>query len=579
VTKPRVARRLASEARPFWPQTAAVLALSLLATPLVLLTPIPIKLAVDSVLGSDPLPGWLDPLLPEFAKSSTTGLLLAIALLQVLIVLLVQLQELAHYVAATRTSQSMTLAFRAKLFRRAQRLSLAFHDARGTMDSIYRIQWDAPALQYVTVEGLVPLISALVLLGAMFTAIVRIDWGLGLVALAVSPLLFFYGSAYNRRMRRHYVAAAGLESSALGVVQEVLNSFRVVKAFGREQREEERFAVRLGESARARTRLAFAEGVFGVLVNLTIALGTGAVLFIGIRHVQSGTITLGQLLVVIAYLSQLYAPLQNLSRQAAALQTSLAGAQRAFELLDAEPDVEERPSARALERAAGAIELRDVSFAYDGEHRVLHDLSVAIEPGQRVGIAGPTGAGKTTLISLLMRFYDPAAGAILLDGVDLRDYRVADLRAQFALVLQEPVLFSTSVAENIAYARDGATVEEIVAAARAASAHEFISALPDGYDTPVGERGMTLSGGERQRIALARAFLKDAPILVLDEPTSSVDVKTEAQIMESMERLMRGRTTLMIAHRLSTLDVCDVRLELEHGRLTTFERLPAAVNA
>jgi len=576
VNKPKLVRRLASETRPFWRQTLAVLAISLLATPLILLTPIPIKVAVDSVLGSQPLPGWLDPLVPAFAENSDTGLLVVIALLQVLIVLLVQLQELGQYVASTTAAQRMTLAFRYRLFRRSQRLSLAFHDSRGTMDSIFRIQWDAPALQYVTIEGLLPLISSLVMLGAMFIAIVRIDLELGLVALVVSPLLFFYGGAYNRRMRRHYVTAAGLESSALGVVQEVLSSFRVVKAFGREQREEERFALRSAASARARIRLAFAEGVFGVLVNVTIAIGTGAVLFIGIRHVQSGTITLGQLLVVISYLTLLYGPLQNLSRQAAALQTSLASAERAFELLDAEEDVPERPHARALARASGAIELRDVSFAYDGEQRVLHELSLIIEPGRRVGIAGPTGAGKTTFVSLLMRFYDPSSGSILLDGVDLRDYRLADVRSQFSLVLQEPVLFSTSLAENIAYARDDATLDEIVAAARAASAHDFVTALPDGYDTLVGERGMTLSGGERQRIAIARAFLKDAPILILDEPTSSVDLKTEAAIMESMERLMRGRTTLMIAHRLSTLDVCDVRLELEHGRLTVFEQVAAA---
>jgi len=231
------------------------------------------------------------------------------------------------------------------------------------------------------------------------------------------------------------------------------------------------------------------------------------------------------------------------------------------------PDVAERPQARPLKRAAGAIEFRGVGFAYDNQHLVLDGVSFTIEAGTRLGVAGRTGAGKSTLMSLLMRFYDPSKGQILLDGVDLRDYKLADLRNQFAIVMQEPVLFSTSIAENIAYGRPGASFQDIVTAAKVANAHDFIATLPNGYDTLVGERGMRLSGGERQRIALARAFLKDAPILILDEPTSAIDVATEALIMEAMQRVMAGRTTLMIAHRLSTLDVCDARLVMEHGLL------------
>ena len=558
-------RRILGEARPYWLRIAAVLLLDLLATPLVLLTPIPLKIAVDSVIGSHPAPGLLQTVLPSFLTRSDVRLLAVVAILQVLVVLLAQLQSLAVYIVGTHTSQRMTLRFRSRMLRHAQRLSLSFHDSRGTMDSIFRIEYDAPALQYVTIEGLVPLISAAVMLVSMYLAISHIDGQLGLVALAVSPLLFLYGRSYNKRMRHRYVAAAGLESSALGVVQEVLTAFRVVKAFGREDREQERFVRHSRESVRAKIRLTVAEGAFGLLVNVTTAIGTAAVLFIGVRHVQSGAITLGQLLIVVTYLTQLYTPLQSVAEQAADLQGSLASAQRSFELLDAVPDVFERPHARPLYRARGAIEFRNVTFAYDGGTSALDGVSLSIEPGERVGLAGRTGAGKTTLISLLMRFYDPTRGQILLDGHDLRDYRLADLRNQFSLVLQESVLFSTSIAENIGYGRDDATDDEIVAAARAASAHEFITALPDGYETQVGERGMLLSGGERQRIALARAFLKDAPILILDEPTSSVDLLTEAVIMEAVERLMEGRTTLMIAHRLSALELCDTRIELEDG--------------
>jgi ATP-binding cassette subfamily B protein len=291
------------------------------------------------------------------------------------------------------------------------------------------------------------------------------------------------------------------------------------------------------------------------------------VLFIGVQSVLGGRLTLGELLIILAYLTQLYGPLATIGDTVARMQSSLAGMHRAFDLLDEMPEVTERPQAHALKRATGAIEFRQVGFSYDNRHLVLHQVSFAIRAGTRLGIAGRTGAGKSTLLSLLMRFYDPTAGQVLLDGMDLRDYRLADLRNQFALVLQEPVLFSASIAENIAYGRPEAHFEAIVAASTAANAHHFIVDLPDGYHTLVGERGMRLSGGERQRIALARAFLKDAPILILDEPTSAVDMATEAAIMDAMERLMVGRTTLMIAHRLSTLDACDARIEIEYGQI------------
>jgi ATP-binding cassette subfamily B protein len=322
---------------------------------------------------------------------------------------------------------------------------------------------------------------------------------------------------------------------------------------------------------KARIRLSLAEGAFGLLINLTTAVGTAAVLFIGVRSVLAGVVTIGELLMVIAYLAQLYSPLKSISKTSATVQSSIVSLERSFELLDEKPDVTERIDARSIARANGAIAFSDVCFGYGSNHPVLTDISFEIKPGTRVGIAGPTGAGKTTLISLLMRFYDPASGQILLDGADLRDYKLWDLRNQFSIVLQESVLFSTTIAENIAYARPDATEDEIIAAAKAANAHEFILGLPDRYETQVGERGMRLSGGERQRISLARAFLKDAPILILDEPTSSVDLKTEAGIMDAMRRLMHGRTTFMIAHRLSTLEGCDVRLELQNGRLVAPE--------
>jgi ATP-binding cassette, subfamily B, bacterial len=325
------------------------------------------------------------------------------------------------------------------------------------------------------------------------------------------------------------------------------------------------------EGMRARLKLAVAQGRYGILVALTMTFGTASVLWLGVRHVQAETLTLGSLLLVMAYLAQLYEPLRTIGRKVASLQDHLASVERAFSLLDQLPEVVERPDARPLSRAVGTVSYRDVSFGYRRDHAILHEIRFDVTAGTRVGIAGQTGAGKTTLVSLLARFHDVSSGQILLDGVDLRDYKLDDLRNQFAIVLQEPVLFSTSIAENIGYARPGASEEEIVRAAKLANAHDFIMGLPDGYQTLVGERGMRLSGGERQRISLARAFLKDAPILILDEPTSAVDVRTEAAIMQAMERLMCGRTTFIIAHRLSTLEKCDLQLQLENGYLVDVE--------
>jgi ATP-binding cassette subfamily B protein len=560
-------RRLLRQARPYWPHIAGILLLSLLSTPLALLTPLPLKIAVDSVLGSQPLPHFLEAVLPAGVARSDSAVLALAAGLMVATALLNQLQGLGSSLLRTYVGEKLVLAFRTQLFRHVQRLSLSYHDTKGTTDSAYRIQHDAPAIQWIMIQGIIPFITAGCTLIGMIYVTSQIDWQLALVALGVSPVLFIASWASGPRLRSQWRRVRGLESSALSVVQEVLAAVRVVKAFGQEDREQERFLRRASAGVWARLHVAFAEGRFGLLVGLTTAVGTAAVLFIGVRHVQTGALTLGGLLLVMSYIAQLYAPLQTISRGAATLQSSLASAERAFSLLDEAPDVIERHDARSIFRVSGDVAFHKVSFAYNGGPPVLREVSFDIRPGTRLGIVGITGAGKTTLVSLLTRLYDPSAGRILLDGVDLRDYKLTDLRNQFAIVLQEPVLFSTSIAENIAYARADASEAEIVEAAKAANAHEFILSLPEGYQTLVGERGMRLSGGERQRISLARAFLKDAPILILDEPTSSVDIETEATIIEAMRRLMHGRTTFIITHRLSALKYCDMRLRIENGRL------------
>jgi ATP-binding cassette subfamily B protein len=558
-------RRLATQARPYWPHVLAILLLQLLTAPLALLAPLPLKIAVDTVLGSRPLPHWLHAILPAGLTSSAGILLVVAASMLVVTSILGSLQDLASELMQTYTGEKLSQDFRSRLFRHVQRLSLSYHDTRGTSDSTFRIQYDAPSIQRVIVDGLIPLCGATTTLVAMIYVTARIDIKLALVALSVSPVLFVLTRAYGPRLRRNWKEIKKLDSSAMGVVQEVLASVRVVKAFGREDREQARFIEQSSMRVRREIEVAALQGTFDIFVGVVMATGSAVALVIGVQQVRAGQLSLGNLLLVMAYMQQIYKPLKTLSKKTADVQSSLASAERAFALLDELPEVSERKDARRLARATGSLLFLDVSFAYDAEHVVLHRVSFAAPPGTRVGIRGTTGAGKSTLMGLLMRFYDPTDGEITLDGVDLRDYNLADLRRQFAIVLQEPVLFSTSISENIAYGRDGATSEEIVEAARLANAYDFIMELPEGFDTPVGERGMRLSGGERQRISLARAFLKDAPILILDEPTSSVDVKTEAVIMEAMQRLMQGRTTFMIAHRLDTLATCDMQIELEKG--------------
>ena len=555
-------RRLFRESKHVHGHLVGLFFLSLLAAPISLLMPLPVKIVVDHVLGGQALHPTLAHFVPDGVQGSPTSMLWFACGLVMLAALLIQVQDLAAWVYKTWIGERLKLGFRARLFDHMQRLSLGFHHQKGTADSIYRLQFDAPSIQSVAIDGVIPFATALVKVVVLVIVTLIIDWQLALIALLGGPLLFGITELYRKKLRRRWSAVREYESTAMGVVHESLSAVRVVKAFGQEERETKRFRTHATRTMNASIRAALAHGTFDLIVGVVVGGCGAAILYVGAQHVIEGKLTLGNLLLIMAYLSQLFQPLREVGTRLASMQSSLASAERVFSVLDERPDAQNPEHPVPLERAKGHVEYRGVHFAYVEGEPILSDVNEDIPAGSRVGVAGKTGSGKSTILSLLPRFYDPQQGVILLDGVDIRQYAIGDLRDQFGIVLQEAVLFSTTIGENIAYGRPGATQAEIEQAAKNAAAHEFISELPDGYNTEVGERGARLSGGERQRVSLARAFLRDSPILILDEPTSALDTGTEEQVMEALERLMKGRTTFMIAHRLTTLADCNVRLQL-----------------
>jgi ATP-binding cassette, subfamily B, bacterial len=562
----RHAQQAFEDLRPYaWP-IVALLIVSLSAVPITLIFPLPIKLLVDNVLGTQPLPRYLTVFVgSQFPRDLT--LWLAISLIMTTAVL-TYLQNLVNVWYGNKIGNRMTLDVRARLFRQMQRLSVAYHDTMGAADSAYRTLNDAPMLRSFGIDSLIPLTTSILTLAAMILVMVYLDWQLALVALLVSPVMFVLTFVFRPRIRAGWRKYRASESAAMAVAQESLGASRLVKSYGQEERKNEQLVSHYSDSLSAQLKVQVDSAIYSLLVGLVTAAGLAAVLYIGIGHVEAGTLTLGNLLIANYYVTQLYGPLRNVGQSILDIQMSLTGVERYRAVLDEKPDVPESPNALPLARAIGKIEFRSVSFEYTKDHPVLHDVSFELPPANCLGVVGPTGSGKTTLSTLLLRLFDPTQGVIALDDIDLKKYKLADLRNQYAVVHQETVLFSTTVAENIRFARPNATMEEIIAAATAAKAHNFITRLPNGYDTLVGERGMKLSGGERQRISLARAFLKNAPILVLDEPTSSLDVLTEAAILETIQELMMGKTTLMIAHRPSTLRNCNLILVLDEGRVT-----------
>ncbi len=565
-------RRLAGIARPLSLELGGSLLLLLISTPLSLLLPLPLKIAVDSLSGHPALPSWLGRLLPHAAGYSVGGYLAVALGLLLGVSLLINLQSLASWLLQTYTGERLVLELRMTLFWHAQRLQLASHDKRGPSDLAYRIQFDAPAVQNIFLQGLLPVISSGFTFVAMLLVTAYINWRFAAVALLTSPVLVLLARRSGLKLRRGWEGVKELDTSAMRVLHEALSSIRTVKANAQEQVEDTRFRLRSRERMREQIRITAVQAGYYVLMSMSVAVGTAATLWVGVRQVQAGRITPGDLLLIMAYAAQVYEPLKTITSKMPDLAAWMVSISRAFAILDDTPEVAQKAAPAKLEQARGEVEFRGVSFAYPGNkaRQVLREINFRVPAGTHVAIVGPSGSGKSTLMNLLTRFYDPQRGEVLLDGLGVRDYALADLRRQISIVLQDPVVFSTTVAENIAYARPQASRAEIIAAAQAACADEFTLSLPQGYDTLVGEQGVRLSGGQRQRLALARAFLKNAPLLVFDEPTSAVDVATEAEIIRATERLIRGRTTFVIAHRLSTVRDCDLFLVMKDGRVAAF---------
>ena len=547
-------RRVLRYYQPFWGKTIIGLLLSLLGIGLNLLKPWPFKIIVDDFLRPTPAArgDW---------RTWVPLLCLALVVIQVAWGII---NWITNYLFVKIGLQAL-LKLRTDLYSHLQRLSLKFHDARRSADSSFRVAYDSQSIQTIYNKGFTNIFASVIALIGTFIVMLRLDWILTLLSLAIVPLIVGAIYFFARRIRSESTSIQEQESAVLAQAQEGLSSIRMVHAFGREDFEVRQFHQQAQQSLQANLRLTLTNVNSALVISTLMVFGTAAMYYVGTLHVLAGTLSLGSLLVFSAYLLMLYQPLESLTYTAWAMEGATAGAKRCFEVLDRQDDVRDSPNAVDISSAKGAIEFCSVNFGYAESRVVLRDINLSIASNQIVGLVGGTGAGKSTLLSLVPRFYDPTTGSVMLDGRDVREITKKSLRAQIAIVLQDTLLFSTTVRENIAYGRPDATEEEIIEAARRAQADEFIRQMSQGYDSLVGERGGHLSVGQRQRIGIARAFLKNAPILLLDEPTSALDPTTEAAIMETIKELMHGRTTLIATHRLATIHNLDQIIVLDRG--------------
>jgi len=561
-----VYRRALHYYRPFLPETALGTAMMLAGVAFNLLKPWPWAIIINELLTPDrPQPvkamltRWIGPVSPP-------AMILWLCISIVVINFLAGLLNMVMNLVFVRVGLQSLLKLRTELYACLQSLPLKYHDSRRSSDSSFRVAYDSQSIQSIYSKGTFIASSSITLVSGLYL-MMRMDWPVGVTALAIMPLVVLAIYFYATLIRTQSTTIQERESDVLSVAQEGLSSIRMVHAFGREEYEVSQFRTSARNSLEANMSFTGTQMKSSLVISTLMALGTAAVYYLTSIHVLTSRLPLGDVWVLISYLLMLYQPLEALTYTMWALEGAAAGAQRCFEILDHEDDVQDAPDAKSITSTRGELTFEHVNFGYDSTRLILENIDLDVGSGQTVAFVGGTGAGKSTLLALAPRFYDPNSGRVTLDGVDLKSITKKSLRQHISIVLQDTLLFSTTIRENIAYGRPDATEEEIVAAAKQAQAHDFILRMSEGYSAQVGERGGHLSVGQRQRIGIARAFLKNAPILLLDEPTSALDPTTEAAIMETIKELMRGRTTLIITHRIATVHDMGKIVVLSHGKV------------
>ena len=543
-----------------------------------LLEPWPLKIVLDYLLQARPLPGWMTPLVEWIGSGKLAVLNVAVVAVAVIAIA----GAASGYLNAHLTSsvgQRVMHDLRRTLYHHIHRLSLAEHDEKRTGDFIGRVTRDIDSIQDFVTSALLGIVSNALTLVGIIGVMLYLNWQFTLISLAVAPVLFLVVYAFTRRIKRATREVRSKESDLVSMVEEVFSSIRVVKAFGREDYEERRFERQSLENVEAALLARSVKLKLAPVVDIIVATGTCLMLAYGARLVIAGQLTAGALVVFLLYLGKMYKPMRDLSKMADTVSKASVGFERIREVLETEGGVRDLRHARRAAKFKGAIQFDHVSFGYSPDQVILEDVSFKVEPGQVVAFVGPTGGGKTTVINLVARFYDPVSGTVTIDGTDIRRFTIRSLRDQISFVLQDTLLFHAPIWQNIAYGRPEASRAAIIRAAELANAHDFITEMPDGYDTMVGERGVTLSGGQRQRIAIARAVIRDTPILVLDEPTSGLDAQSEQSVFEALDRLMKGRTSIVIAHHLKTILHADTIFVVKDNHLTergTHDELLAA---
>ncbi|MCG3160895.1 MAG: putative multidrug export ATP-binding/permease protein [Acidobacteria bacterium] len=566
--------RLLRYVLPHWRELKMILITMALAIGVDVLQPWPMKILVDDILGKQRAPEWLNRMIVALpGPAGDGGLLLWVCIGTVLIYVLHTVVSMANTYATVGLGRRMTYNLGADLFLHLQRLSLKFHSRQPVGDTIMRINEDAYCVQTLVTGAMLPLLQAIISLVTMFFIMWRIEPTLTALALGVAPMMMILIRIFGERLRNGWLERRDKEIRVATLVEQTLSAIPVIQAFTREETEHARFRSYADESVATVQRLVRADLWFRLFVGLTTAVGAAVIMWLGAKYALAGRVSAGDILVFISYLHSLYQPLNSITTTASTVQNAAANANRVTEVLDTEVLVKDAPDARDI-GLRGDVRYENVSFSYEAAAPTLRNVSFEAKAGEVVAFVGPSGAGKTTMANLLARFHDPSSGRVTIDGVDIRDIRLRSLREQIAMVLQEPFLFPVTIAENIAFGKPDASREEIIKAAKAANAHDFIARLPGGYDAVIGERGATLSGGEKQRLSIARAFLKDAPILILDEPTSALDAGAEHLLLGALDRLMKDRTTFIIAHRLSTIRNASLIVVMNRGEVAERGRHP-----